>query len=75
MANGSTCCALEICCPPAQRRTKLVASLAAYTGAEIDYCEKFLDWMDQQGLVFAPVSFQHTIDVIAAMAKKHAGDQ
>ena len=72
MANGTTCCALEICCDAAAKRTKVTAALAQFTGAEPEYCEKVLDWMDHEGLVFAPASFQAVIAEIAVMANKHA---
>jgi len=71
MSNGGQCCALEVCCDAAQSRTKTTAALVAFTGAEASYCEKFLDWMEMEGLVFAPESFQQVINEIAAMAKKH----
>ncbi len=75
MSNGvPPCCPLEICCDAAQRRIKVVASLAEFTHAEPEYCEKFLDWMDEKKLVFAPASFQQVITEIAQMAKAHAKD-
>lgn len=71
MPNGTQCCALEVCCNAAQRRLKVIAALVQFTGAEADYCEKFLDWMEHEGLVFAPTSFQTVVNEIATMAKKH----
>jgi len=71
MSNGTTCCALEICCNAAQRRMKVVESLATFTGAEPEYCAKVLDWMEHEGLVFAPTSLAPVIQDIATMARKH----
>jgi len=65
------CCALEICCDAASRRVRLTASIARFSGAEPEYCSKFLDWMDKEHLVFAPESFQATINEVVKMAKKH----
>lgn len=75
MPNGTTCCALEICCNPVTARRKVIDSIEQFTGAEPDYCAKFLDWMDHEGLIFAPTDFRRTMDVIATMAKKHTGDK
>lgn len=74
MANGSQCCALEICCPPAERRIKITAALVKFTGADAEYCEKFLDWMDHESLVFAPIAFQSVIDNIVKLARRHPAD-
>jgi hypothetical protein len=71
MANGAQCCALEICCPPELRRERLMVLLTQATGADEEYCGKFLDWMDHEELIFAPAEFQTTIDAIARIAKKH----
>lgn len=72
MSNGvPPCCPMEICCDRAQRRARVAASIGHSTGAEIAYCEGFLDWMDEHGLVFAPKEFQAVIDAIAAMARRH----
>lgn len=71
MANGAQCCALEICCPPEMRRSKLITMIAKVTGADPEYCGKFLDWMDHEELIFAPAEFQTTIDAIARIAKKN----
>ncbi len=71
MSNGAQCCALEICCPPSERRQKLTAMIVAFTGAEESHCEGFLDWMAHEDLIFAPSSFSQTIADIAAATKKH----
>lgn len=71
MSNGAECCALLICCPPAQRREKVAASIAKKTGAKPEHCEGFLDWMEDHDLVFAPASFQATIDNIAKLAREN----
>jgi hypothetical protein len=72
MSNGTTCCALEICCVPgaASTRKKVAASIAEFTGAEADYCAKFLDWMEHEGLVFAPDSFRVVIQELVTMARR-----
>lgn len=75
MANGTTCCAAEICCPPAQARKKVVEALAKYTGVDPLYCERVMDWMEHEGLIFAPKSLRPFVQDVVAMAKKHAGDQ
>jgi hypothetical protein len=72
MSNGQQCCALEICCPnEPERRIKLVQSIAADTGADESYCNGFLDWMESNHLIFAPVEFAATIARIAAIAHAH----
>jgi len=72
MSNGAQCCALEICCPPGEpKRAKLVRSIATFTGAEDAHCSAFLDWMDQNGLTFAPTEFASTIDAIVKVARAH----
>jgi hypothetical protein len=71
MANGTVCCALEICCNAAARRKKIANKISAATSAEAEYCEKFLDWMEAEGLIFAPASFGPVMQEIAAMARKH----
>lgn len=72
MSNGSQCCALEICCDAAAQRAKLPKAIAAFTGADEEYCAKFLDWMAHEDVVFAPKSFAAVIADIAAVAKKHS---
>jgi hypothetical protein len=71
MSNGEQCCALEICCSPAQRRLRLTAAISAFTGAEMDYCEKFLDWMAHEDLIFAPKELQPALERIATIARAH----
>ncbi len=72
MSNGAQCCALEICCPAGEvKRTKLARSIETFTGAEAAHCFGFLDWMDQNGLTFAPKEFQATIDAIVVIARAH----
>lgn len=75
MPNGTSCCALEICCNPVTARRKVADSIELFTGAEPEYCAKFLEWMDHEGLIFAPADFRRTMDTIATMAKKHTGDK
>lgn len=75
MSNGEQCCALEICCPPsAAKRARLADAIAAHTGANAAHAVLFLDWMDYEGLIFAPLSARAFIDEIATMAKTHAKD-
>ena len=71
MSNGSQCCALEICCDAATVRAKLVPVIAAFTGAEAEYCEKFFDWMAHEGLIFAPESFRAVMQDVVAISRKH----
>lgn len=73
MSNGSQCCALEICCDAALRRSRLTAEIAVFTDAAPEYCAKFIDWMEHEDLVFAPKSFQPVIDDITTIARKHKG--
>ncbi len=73
MSNGTTCCASEVCCDGAAARQKVVAAIAAHTGAEPTYCEGVLDWMAHEGLIFAPESLRPFVQDIVAMAKKHQG--
>lgn len=72
MSNGTTCCASEVCCGGAEARKKVIASLMASTGAEERYCEGFLNWMTNEGLIFAPESLRPFVQEIAEMAKRHA---
>jgi hypothetical protein len=71
VSNGSQCCALEICCPPAERRLKVPMAIAKAIGCTDAEATRFLDWMDHEGLVFAPVSFQPVIDDLARIARTH----
>lgn len=73
MSNGAACCALEICCPPGEAQRKRVSKMiAAATGGEEAYGLAVLDWMEQEGLTFAPASFRDTIAEIVASVRKHA---
>ncbi len=71
MSNGSQCCALEICCPPSERRAKLADAIAKAIGCTVSEADGFLDWMEHNDLVFAPKSFQPVIDDLVAIARKH----
>lgn len=77
MANGAQCCALEICCPSGeanrQKRAKLIGEAAGMTGAlGLTAGQSVLDWMDREGLTFAPASFKTVIAEIVASTRKHA---
>jgi hypothetical protein len=69
MPNGQQCCALEICCDPPAAREKSIASIAAFAKCEPEYAAKFLDWMDHEGLIFAPPSMRAVMDDVAKMAR------
>lgn len=75
MSNGAECCALEICCPDAAtKRTKLTASIVAFTGAEPDHCAGFLDWMENNNLTFAPKEFEPVIQRIVTVTRTHPAE-
>ncbi len=65
------CCAAEICCNAAAARARAIEEIAKFTGAEPEYCEKMLDWMDHEGLIFAPESLRPFVQDIVAAVKKH----
>lgn len=71
MSNGAECCAIGVCCPAAERREKLAATMAEKTGADAEQCGKMLDWMEAEGLCFAPAAFQGVMDHIVAVARMH----
>jgi hypothetical protein len=66
MSNGEQCCALEICCPPAERRARLGAAIAQFVGIDPAQGEKVLDWMDHEDLAFAPASIRDVFQTVAA---------
>ena len=69
MSNGAECCAILVCCPPAQRRSALVKI----------FCTDGLDEMAagvaadaiESRFALAPKSLGPVIMEIAAMAKAH----
>jgi hypothetical protein len=68
MSNGAECCALQICCPPAEARLALIAKFQQVSGYDADGCTKIVDYLRSE-FALAPKSFQAVIDDIADMAK------
>lgn len=67
MSNGIRNCAIEACCTKPQKLAKVAES----TGLELQYCETFLNWMDEHQLIFAPAEFQATIDAIVKIEREN----
>lgn len=70
MSNGAECCALMICCPPAEQRAALV-KIFCKEGCEEAQAGLAADAI-QRRFALAPKSFEPVILEIVAMAKKHA---
>ena len=71
MANGTSCCAQEVCCDPPAARAKVKAKLIAM-GADAAYCDLLFTLMDQEDLMFTSITLRPFIAEIVAMAQKHA---
>lgn len=71
MSNGAECCALLICCPPAQQRAALVKIAVRDSDCDPSEAGKVIDALLPH-FAMAPKSFEAVIVEIAAMAKKHA---
>lgn len=73
MANGAQCCALEICCPPGeaasrQKRARLLADAVGATDPAVGHA--LIDWMEREGLTFAPASFRAVVEEIVTATRK-----
>lgn len=69
--NGEVCCILGICCPPDERRTKVVKALAQDLGWSDDDAAAAFDWFAER-VDFGPKgTVQPGIDAVAEMARAH----
>lgn len=75
MSNGpEQCCALEICCDAAAARAKVTEMLVPQ-GIYPQHVKILFDWMDEKGLIFAPVSLRPFVQEIVTKVKAHSADQ
>lgn len=78
MSNGAQCCAIEVCCDMASLRTKLPVMVAKHakatmTGHHTMVLNQLLDWMEQEGIAFAPASIGPLIQDVLAAERNRAG--
>lgn len=74
MSNGTTCCAAEICCDASAARARVRSALMA-RGLEPKHCDEVCQFMDHEGLMFAPESLRPFVQDLVAMARKHEATQ
>lgn len=70
MSNGAECCALQICCPPAEQRAALVKIAVRDSGCTEAEAGKVIDALLPH-FALAPKSFESVIADIVGRAKKH----
>lgn len=76
MSNGGQCCAIEVCCDGAALRTKLPAMVAkhagvAQTAASDEVLGQLQDFMETEGIAFAPASVKPFIQEVLAAERRH----
>lgn len=71
MSNGEVCCILQVCCPPAEARVKLIREMQKVSGYDAEGCTKIADFLLER-FAFAPKSFEAVIADIVRMAKHQA---
>ena len=69
MSNGPQCCAIEVCCDPPAVRAKLPILLAKHAGVNVTpehvaHANLLLDFMDAEGIAFAPVEVKPLIQAV-----------
>ncbi len=70
MSNGSECCALLICCPPAEQRAALVKIFVRDTGCDEKEAGEVADVVLKH-FALAPKAFEAVVLDIVERAKKH----
>ena len=70
MSNGSECCALLICCPPAEAQAALAKKFVE-CGCTQDVADKCAAYIRTE-FALAPKSFETVLLEIVKMAQKHA---
>lgn len=76
MSNGGQCCAIEICCDPPALRTKLPGMVAKHAGVDVSDAHaqvlgQLQDFMEAEGIAFAPASVKAVIQDILTAERKH----
>jgi hypothetical protein len=69
MSNGAECCALLICCPPAEARLALASKFVEH-GCPEDAALACVDYLRAE-FALAPKSFETTLLEIVRMSKTH----
>lgn len=71
MSNGpEQCCAIEVCCSAAAARLK-VSDALVFKGMLLRDTQTLHDWMEEKGLMFAPISLRPFIQDIVTKTKAH----
>jgi len=70
MSNGAECCALQICCTPAEQRAALAKILVRDTGCEDDEADAAAQCVLNH-FALAPKAFDAVVADIVERARKH----
>lgn len=72
MANGTSCCAQEVCCDPPGARQKVKDALTNL-GIDAQYCDILFKFMDNEELIFAHISLRPFVEHVSTAARNQTG--
>jgi len=74
MSNGEVCCILGVCCPPAERKQKVVKAMADDLSISETAAVAAFEWFASRVDFVPKGTGQPGIDAVAAMARAHPHD-